>query len=192
MAKIKWDEIEDSANDLVGIWMHGKDKEWLKHTWKVLEKEKLTSYTNEIEKTHVLANLVFLSVLYHEFNGAAYDEGGEFTLSWHIDRIEFNRFRVAQIVGIGFIPDEEIDEDELYWQALQKLVESKRSLIIKALYNYYKTDIKLLDSFLHYTDSDSLIEYDEDEKVYYYDYNRTEVEMALQWISNGLNSIINY
>lgn len=187
MEKIEWNEIEDAADELVSIWMHGKDSKWLEHSWKILEKSGMTTFSNEIEKTHVLAYAISLGVLYRDFNAAAYDERKYFEWFDIAEYLGISKFRIAQIIGPDFEPDDYDDDDDLFIQALKKIVESKRPMIIKALYDHYKSQIRIMDSFFRFTDDDSLVfPFGDDEE--YIDYNRVEAEMALQWISNGMSS----
>lgn len=195
MTKLTWEEIEDAASDIVDVWAHGRDVDWLKETWEILEKQNLTFYSNEIDKIHVYAKLILLGVLYQEFNALAHGESREYSLESRIDSLEINRFRVAQAVDSDFYPDEDLDEDELTAYALQDLVESKRSIVFKALLKHLKNEIGILDHFLKFTESndyDSEKDETDDFDDFGYDYDEAGIFTAEEWISDGFSSIIEY
>ena len=72
---MKWEDIEDIANQFFNVWTNGEDLAWAKIAWLALSQAGMTAHTSEAERTICVARLIALYALYREFCVRAFDEG---------------------------------------------------------------------------------------------------------------------
>jgi hypothetical protein len=137
MDAVAWPQIETSARAIFSIWSGAPELEWAHSAWFILAENDLTTYSNEVTRVTVLARLLGLGVLYHNFSRRAWQAGDVQLLYWSED-CDLTSIRLSQAVGLDFaneeVQDDFIENDtDLRKQALQELVIDQYPRVVDAL-----------------------------------------------------------
>lgn len=137
-ASVLWDEVAWAAESMFRVWVGGRELEWAKMAWDALTAAGLTTYRNEIERYRVLVRLMTLATMYREFCTLAWEEEDEPLYGDWISDLEIPAFRLGQLVGPEFAPDDqELEETELAYAAVASLIESSRRAVYRALVKHF-------------------------------------------------------
>lgn len=143
MNRITWNDIADIADKLFNVWVGQPELRWAQESWTGLDASGLTNYETDLERHKVLIRLLVLADFYHQFCDSAYDETyEEDSLHYLCDELVtsagLGSFRVGQLVGEGFCPDEECyDETELLNSGVRSLADDLRDETISALVTHF-------------------------------------------------------
>ena len=150
---LRWEDFsEDAKTSLFQVWTRGRELHWARKSWEALQKQGLTTYSDEIEKTRVLVRLMTLGTVYREFSGLAWDEYCEPQYSDWASDLQLSPFRVAQCIGVEFARVYDDDEAGLLRSALNELVDGARSEVYEALIAEFGDDSMLLVSLWNTVD----------------------------------------
>jgi len=204
---IQWEEVSESADSLFRVWTDGRELQWAKRCWLALSKHRLTSYTNQVERASVIVRLIALADIYRKFCDLAFDEAYEPEYTVWAGELNLEVFRVAQYVGPQFEGDEGEDTENLFDQALLKLVEYAKSPIYQALKAEFGDDSFLFVSLWNTVDHEKnngdgtsaqqkITTVDEGREIDWAEdaYSILNVELAGQkqqafnWVCNGFRS----
>jgi hypothetical protein len=147
-----WEDVSRHAESMFRVWTDGRELEWAKKSWNALGKRGLTSYSNQIERTHVMVRLMALAAIYRDFCELAFDEIHDPEYTWWADDLSLSTFRVAQCSGSEFVLHEDADDGELLESALLELMETARSEIHKVLLAEFGGDSLLFVSLWNTVD----------------------------------------
>lgn len=195
---VPWDDVAGAAAAMFDIWCFGREREWAKLAWSILQSRGLTSYHNELERCAVLIRLGVLATIYREFCGCAWEERNEPMYTIWASDLELNPIRVAQLVGPDFTSDQYQDSDTLFNEALVTIARDLRDDVYVALRDGLGGEIMLFASlwathwdppeYLDDRDLDSLqaILKDEDELLDIMTTDVFEKGKAFEWVSQGM------
>ena len=111
ITKIEWEDIYDALEEILSFigWDNKMKFLWVEKAWSCVNSAGLTSYTTDIEKHIVYIRLYTALSLYCEFISIAMET--EYSLDgdeW-VSQFNLNPFRLGQLVGQVFEPQEEED-----------------------------------------------------------------------------------
>ena len=132
-ARVNWDELKEAAKSMFSVWINQPELRWGKSAWQLFEKAGLSVYSNELERYSVLFRFLALGGIYRDFCCMAWEECTEREYCEWSDTLDLDPF----IIGQGYAklaewdPDDDLDQND----ALNYLVENKRSEVVTALIN---------------------------------------------------------
>jgi hypothetical protein len=144
MHNYQWDEVQKLASALLAGMSSASDLDCAQAIWKLLETDKLTGYSNEIEKTEVLVLQLSLIEFVNDCTALIEDENCETDIvSWAYEA-EINQFRIAQAMENDFEAEEEYNEDELFEAALLQLLTKGRETITRCILKKFPEPIDVM------------------------------------------------
>jgi hypothetical protein len=158
MITVNWNDISSKISKLFKIWQFSDETEFAEEMWKVLEKEGLTNYTNNVEYNEVLIRILVLACIHHSFNNIAFEEGDCFSSLYYEWEDEFKpiTLRLAQLAGKEFekdalddveIDNENIDESDFRYRVVYYLCYENKDVAL-ALTKNLDTQILLRKFYL--------------------------------------------
>jgi len=187
---------EDPSVSMFDVWVGQPELAWARKAWVALERNGLTLFSNELERTKVLIRAMTLGTIYREFCDLAHDEAWDSeNLIW-AEEMGLNSFRVAQLIGNDpeFSPDDDATESSLLDSALHSLIDDERGNICKALCEEFGGEsmlfVSLWNSMYHEKSPDDDPDDDEGfpespEDVLNSDVTGEKLR-AFSWISEGM------
>lgn len=129
---IDWSVVEPAAKLAFDIWMGQPELIWAKKAFDVLVAAGLVEETDAFSRQIAVFRVLVLGGIYRDFCEAAWDE-----TSW-IDYAQWcepedivDRFVVGQL--FAWMPDWDADEDVEFADALDRLIEAEREVVVEAL-----------------------------------------------------------
>ncbi len=122
------------------VWNFGYEEYWYQTVWKILEKNGLTRYKNELERYDVLLKAVAVSIIYEDFCNVYCDESPSY---YYLDEFDVSPFVLGQLYGAKFpgeIVDTENDGEIIFIMA-----ETYRSQIVR----FIKKEMSYMEIFAH-------------------------------------------
>jgi hypothetical protein len=137
---LPWTEFSPAALEIFHIWTDRQEEGlgWACSAWTALNKAGLTAYSNEVEKTIVLIRLMTLATMYHEFADLAWQEYFTHDYADWAEQIEITEIDIRELLSPGDSFDS--DDDSLFRDRLQFLVNLSRQEIYKALVVHFDDD----------------------------------------------------
>ena len=124
-------KIEDF--DLHILFPYGFEEEnLLDQIWEIIERDNLTTYSSELQKTIIHLRLLAIIGLIKEFTHMAWDEYIEMNYYTWFTELELPLFHIAQLIGSKEYKDY-TDAEAFYDDALTSLINDERRKIIELI-----------------------------------------------------------
>jgi hypothetical protein len=182
--EITWDELQPALNLSYSVWDEEEKRAWARKAWSILSKAKLTQYTTGVERAEVIIRFLALTGIFADFYEIAFQDGYEPENTELAESLDLSPLRVGQLIGRDSDCDDELDDSELYRDALRYLASEARHEVYRALIegfgNASALFISLWRSNFYYADEELV----SDEDIVSSDLT-PEKHTAYEWITEG-------
>lgn len=130
--RVEWDEVKEAARIGFNIWGGQPELAWARLAWSQLAAAGLTTYQDDLSRHGVLLRFIALAQVYCDFCEMAWQESTELRVSELADLLSLQPFRMGQMVGPEFSPEEN-EEGPLVVEAIQELIRPFHDEVTEAL-----------------------------------------------------------
>ncbi|MBK6481562.1 MAG: hypothetical protein IPG01_00170 [Chitinophagaceae bacterium] len=186
MPYLNWLEVEKFAKYICSGVNDNADIKCGENIWLLLEEFQLTRYQNEIELNRILVRAIAVCHFVNDCSYVICDEDYENSCESWADEAGVDKFRIAQFMGVKFMPNDSCDSEELFENAISELLTSDRNLIISKIRDKYHSDADIMTFLGGFYDPSSEDNIDQEDIDMDPVHIPSETLRFFEWISDGM------